>query len=106
MDRLLVWSQVAAAAVVLLTALAVLLRKKLPSSAVLFLPLLSAAVHVMPIRAILASINEAIHRGGDWGGLAVLARQASLVLEIGVTGLCIVTAGYLVYRRKAELSTH
>jgi hypothetical protein len=104
-DRLLVWSEVAGASVVLLAALAVILRKKLRWGAVLVLQLLGAALQILPIQATRASIAEAVHRGGDWGAVSILSHQASLLLEFVVTGLCIATAGYLIYRRKADAST-
>jgi tetratricopeptide (TPR) repeat protein len=99
-DRYLVWSQVGGAGVVLFAALAVTLRKKLPWKAVLTLQLLAAAVQILPIRATMAAIDEAVHRGGDWAGLAVLTRQASLMLEFGVTGICLVSVAYGFYRRR------
>jgi len=97
-DRALFWSEVAGAGVVLLAALALMFRKKLSWNAVLILQLLGAAGQILPIRATLAAIADARHRGGDAGTLSALGYQVSILLQCGVAALCVATAVYLCLR--------
>ena len=66
-DRTLVLFQLAGAGSALLAMLAAIFWWKLSRGGVLTFLLLAAGMHLIALHASLASIADAVHRGGDWG---------------------------------------
>ena len=85
----------------MLAALTVALRAKMPRVNIPLLALLGASGQALPIWATLASIKDSTGRGNDWGNFPLFVHQTTLLLEYGITGLCLATAIYFVARSRA-----